>query len=141
MARTIVKLRNYFIIKWLIAAIFSTAMLVIITHLPQDVMPDRLQVSGLDKIEHVIAYGVITLLFILSIKKRFSLFRAIILLFAISVFGAIDELTQPLVNRVASPIDWLADIIGIVAVLFSSLHISSSKRQASPNVDLETLKD
>jgi len=99
-------------------------------------MPDRLQVSGLDKLEHVIAYGVITLLFILSLKNSFSVFSAMILFFAISTVGAVDELTQPFVNRVASPIDWLADIIGIVAVLFSSLYVISSRRQASPNVDL-----
>ena len=131
-----VKLQNFFIIKWLIAAVFSTIILVITTHLPQDVMPDRLQVSGLDKLEHVVAYGVITLLFILSFKNSFSVFSAMILFFAISTVGAVDELTQPFVNRVASPIDWLADIIGIVAVLFSSLYVISSKRQTSPNVDL-----
>ena len=124
-----------FNIKWLIIAVFSTVILVFFTHLPQDVMPDRLQVSGLDKLEHVVAYGAIALLFILSLNS-FSVFSALILFFAISAFGAVDELTQPFVNRVASPIDWLADIIGIVAVLFSSLYVISSRRQASPNVDL-----
>jgi len=111
-------------------------ILVFVTHLPQEIIPDRLEVSGLDKLEHVVAYGVITLLFILSVKNSFSLFSAVILFFSISAFGAIDELTQPFVNRVASPIDWLADIIGIIVALFSFLYFKGSKHQVSPNVDL-----
>ena len=82
-------------------------------------MPERLQVSGLDKIEHFVAYGVITFLFILSLRDRFSLFSAVALFFAISALGAVDELTQPLVNRTASPVDWLADIAGISVVLLT----------------------
>jgi len=126
-----------FNIKRLVAAVAATATVVLVTHLPQEIMPDRLEVSGLDKLEHIVAYGVITLLFILSLKNSFSLFSVVILFFAISAVGAVDELTQPLVNRVASPIDWLADIIGIVILLLTCLLYASSKSRASPNVEIK----
>jgi VanZ family protein len=131
-----IKLQKFFNIKWLFAAVFSTVILIVITHLPQDVMPDRLEVSGLDKLEHIVAYGMITLLFILSLKNSFSMTSAVVLLFFILTIATLDELTQPFFNRIASPVDWLADFIGIAAVLFSFLFLTNSKRQASPNVDL-----
>ncbi len=96
---------SYFNLKWLTIATLFTTTIVLITHIPQEIMPERLQISGLDKIEHIVAYGAITFSFILSLKARPSLLSAVILFFAISVLGAVDELTQPLVNRVASPID------------------------------------
>jgi VanZ family protein len=98
-------------------------------------MPERLQICGLDKIEHFVAYGAITFLFVLSLRDRFSVLSAAILFFGISVVGALDELTQPLVNRTASPIDWLADIFGIIIVLLVVIFLNSSKRQAVTNTD------
>ena len=92
----------------------------IFTHLPQDVLPNTLRKHGFDKLEHVLAYGVMTFLFIKSLRFRVSLLLLTVLFFAISSLGAIDEFTQTLVNRVASPIDWLADIFGIITILFFS---------------------
>ncbi len=118
-----------------IAALFTAAVL-LLTHIPQDLMPERLQVSGLDKIEHILAYGAITILFGVSFRDRFSLLSAAILFFAISALGAVDELTQPLVNRIASPIDWLADIVGISVVLLAFVCFNHSKRQAVVNANV-----
>ncbi|MBW2331129.1 MAG: hypothetical protein JRF30_09450 [Deltaproteobacteria bacterium] len=44
-------------------------------------MPERLQISGLDKIEHVLAYGAITILFVVSFRARPSLLSAAVLFF------------------------------------------------------------
>ncbi|MFC1792682.1 VanZ family protein [Planctomycetota bacterium] len=93
-------------------------------------MPKRLLVIGLDKIEHIVAYGAITFSFILSLRTRLSLLSAAILFFAISILGAVDELSQPLVNRVACPVDWLADIVGISVVLLIFVCFNYSKHQA-----------
>jgi len=79
---------------------------------------------------------VITLLFVLSFKNSISLLSALILFFSFSTMGVIDELTQPFVNRVASPMDWLADIIGIITVLFSFLYFRRFKHQDLPKVEL-----
>jgi len=122
--------------KWLTIATLFTAIVVLFTHIPQEIMPERLQVRGLDKIEHFAAYGVITLLFVLSLRDRFSLLSAAALFFSISALGAVDELTQPLVNRVASPFDWLADIVGISVVLLAFVCFNHSKCQAVTNANV-----
>ena len=82
--------------------------------------------KGLDKIGHFVAYGAITFLLVLSIKARPSLLSAAILFFVTSALGAVDELTQPLVNRVASPVDWIADIVGISVVLLAFICFNHS---------------
>ena len=115
------KLKNYFEIKWLILAVTFTATVLLCTHIPQELMPSQLQKSGLDKFQHIIAYGTITLLLIHSLKSSLSLSSALILFFVILVVGIFDEITQPLVNRQASLADVTADTVGIVTVLFFSL--------------------
>ena len=70
---------SYFNPKWLTIAILFTAIVVLVTHIPQEIMPERLQVRGLDKIEHFVAYGAITILFVLSLRDRFSLLSAAVL--------------------------------------------------------------
>ncbi len=117
---------SYFNLKWLTIAALFTAIVVLITHIPQEIMPERLQVKGLDKIGHFVAYGAITFLLVLSIKARPSLLSAAILFFVTSALGAVDELTQPLVNRVASPVDWIADIVGISVVLLAFICFNHS---------------
>lgn len=125
-----------FNLKRLTIATVFTAIVVLVTHIPQEIMPKRLQISGLDKIEHIVAYGAITFLFVLSLTARFSLLSAAVLFFAISIVGALDELTQPLVNRIASPMDWLADIVGISIVLLAFVCFNHTKRQAMINANV-----
>ena len=125
----------YFNLKWLTIAILFAATVIFVTHIPQELIPERLQICGLDKIGHVVAYGAITILFVLSLRDRFSLLSAAILFFATSTLGAVDELTQPLVNRTASPIDWLADIVGVSVVLLAFVCCNHLKRQAVINTD------
>ncbi len=43
----------YVNLKWLTIATLFTAIVVLVTHIPQEIMPERLQISGLDKIEHI----------------------------------------------------------------------------------------
>ena len=61
-----------------------------------------------------------------SRRKRF-LRAAIIIL----IYAALDEITQPLVNRYASIIDWLADAAGMGVAILTDLIIGwvkSAKR-------------
>ena len=74
-------------------------------------------------------YGVVTLLFVLSFRNPPSLFSASLLFVAILSVGAIDELTQPFVNRTASLADWLADTIGVITVLLVVLCVGRSKNR------------
>jgi len=122
---------TYFNIKWLIIAVVFTAIVVLLTHIPQDAMPSQLQVIGLDKLAHALAYGGITLLFILSLRTSPHLLSASLLFFGILALGALDELTQPFVNRTASLADWLANIIGVSGVLLFFLRFKRSGHQST----------
>lgn len=117
------KLINYFDHKWLILAVSFTAVVLICTHIPQELMPSQLQKSGLDKLEHIVAYGTITFLFILSLKNMLSRTSAFLLFSAILTIGAFDEITQPFVRRQASFSDLGADVTGIIAALLLSMIV------------------
>jgi len=108
-----------FNIKSLITAILFTVAVLVFTHLPQETMPSSLQKDGVDKIEHVLAYGVITFLFLISLRASPTILSALLLFLAVSVIGAFDEITQPFVNRTASVTDLVADIVGILAPFFA----------------------
>ncbi len=126
-----IKVKNFFNIKWLIIAVTFTVTVVFLTHLPQEAISFRLQVGGLDKLAHALAYGAITFLFILSLRACPSLLLGLILFFAILALGTIDELTQSFVNRTASLADWLADVTGIFVVfVFKTVQSFSNHRQA-----------
>jgi len=112
------KFRKYFDIKWLVLAFLSTTVVIILTHIPQESMPSQIQQSGLDKILHALAYGTITFCVILSIKSPPSIYIALIVLCSLLTIGIFDEITQPIVHRQASLSDLLADVIGVISVLF-----------------------
>ena len=115
------KLDNYFDTKWLVLAVTFTAIVLILTHIPQQLMPSQLSESGLDKLQHVVAYGAITFLFIFSLKSSLSMLSSLLVFFALLVIGMVDEVTQHLVNRQASFVDLVADVIGMVTVLLFSV--------------------
>ena len=112
-----------FNIRSLTIAILFTAAVLVFTHLPQETMPSSLQEDGVDKLQHVLAYGVITFLFLISLRTSPTILSAFLLFLVISVIGAFDELTQLFMNRSASVTDLLADIVGILTVLsFSTVR-------------------
>lgn len=80
-------------------------------------MPSLLQESGLDKPIHAVVYGAIAFLLILSMKRMLSTHSAALVMFGLSGICILDEVTQPLVNRQASIMDLVADVVGILAVL------------------------
>jgi len=100
---------------WLTASILSAAGVLVLTHLPQTALPNVLQGNLTDKIEHTAAYGLIALLFLLSVKRRSPLLVPISGLLILAGMGVLDEATQPLVQRCASVGDYMADLIGVVA--------------------------
>jgi VanZ family protein len=94
-----------------------TAIIIFLTHIPQDSVPPLLPLANADKFEHFAAYGTIALLFFLSLASSRTWAKAFVLLLIISCVGAVDELTQPLVNRTASLADWLANTVGVLSVI------------------------
>jgi VanZ family protein len=89
------------------------ALVLVATHIPQEVMPKVLNRHLLDKVEHMGAYGLITILFLLSLPHGGSRIPAVVGLLVLAGVGILDEATQPLVNRVASVGDYVSDLIGI----------------------------
>ena len=121
------RLRRHFDWRGLVVALAATVCVLVATHIPREAMPKVLQQDLLDKIEHVAAYGVISFLFVRSLRKRaFPSLAALLLVLA--VIGALDELTQPLVNRCASVVDYAADVIGISLGCVVSLLWGARKR-------------
>jgi hypothetical protein len=85
----------------------------ILTHIPPEDIPPILQVHIPDKVEHLVAYGLIAGFFLLSLKRPVRLALLLIGLAALAVIGALDETTQPLVNRTCDLWDYVADLTGI----------------------------
>lgn len=99
---------------WLVASILCMVVVLMLTHIPQESMPKFLQRDMLDKVEHIGAYGMTALLFLLSLPNRARLLVPAIGLLTLAGIGILDETTQPLVNRVASVHDYAADLVGIL---------------------------
>lgn len=88
----------------------------IATHIPVERLP-RVKLS--DVVLHAAGYFVLGAMFWLTLWAHdMWRTRRIWCVFLIMVsYAAMDELTQPLVNRVAAMNDWLADVIGMAAAL------------------------
>ena len=78
-------------------------------------MPEHFNMFGFDKLTHVIAYSVVTVLALKAFLKSVyrSLWIMVMVSFGLASLGVLDELTQPLVGRVCGIDDWLADCVGI----------------------------
>ena len=115
---------------WSVLAAGGLVGVLIVTHIPQEFMPRTPQGGYFDKIEHVLAYGGVTLLFVLSLRwpARPAVVAAVLL--GLAVVGALDELTQPWVNRIASLGDYTADLVGIVAATVLFLLVKRRHRRA-----------
>ena len=127
--------------RWLAAATASLFVLLVLTHIPQEMMPRPLQVRLIDKIEHMVAYGVVAFLFLLSFRRRPGVKVMLALLLIAAVIGVLDEVTQPWFNRMASMHDWIADVIGIAMagaffLLLQLLHGRYTSYRSSQATDL-----
>jgi VanZ family protein len=99
-------------ISWFLTAAYW-ALLCTLTHLP----PEEIAKAPhfWDKAEHGLAYFLLSLLLGASLMFTFPEWRAIPLwVLAIGlIYGALDEIFQPLVRRDAELLDWVADACGV----------------------------
>ena len=110
-------------VRWLAVAVICTAATLILTHLPQETIPSVLRQSGLDKLEHVLAYGIIMSLLLIALRTPPTVLSVVRLFLVVAVIAAVDELTQSFVNRIPSIADFAANILGmLVVVSFYSLR-------------------
>jgi VanZ family protein len=98
---------------WQVALICFWLALFVATHIPVERLV--LNPGAKDKLVHTAAYAVLTLLFATTWRLsagRFNLHQTIWVWCIVMLYAAFEETTQPLVNRSASLVDWLADALG-----------------------------
>ncbi len=122
-------IRRWFDSRWLMAAIVALLVVLVSTHIPQELMREPLQVRLLDKVEHIAAYGAVALLFLLSFRRPPGVKTMLIVLAVGAAVGGLDEKTQPWVNRIASWSDLAADVIGIALACLLFVAMQSFRRE------------
>ena len=112
--------------RWVLITLFALGVVLGLTHIPGEDVPDILQAGGLDKVEHMAAYGLIASFSLLSLKRPVRPLLLWLGLAALAGIGALDETTQPLVNRTASLADYACDLAGIAVacLLFGVAKLS-----------------
>lgn len=104
--------------KWLLATLVYWIALFVGTHLPPTAVTEV--ASLYDKPIHMGAYFGLTLLLIGTLRRAFRPSLAATYGLAVGLalaLAAVDELTQPLANRICDPWDWAADGAGAVAAV------------------------
>lgn len=109
-----IKWKNYFLpVIWMIT-------IFVLSSFPGSVLP-RFFFPGLDKIVHVVLYGVLAFLWYRSLRIK-ALYRLIIVCLIGFVYGLIDEIHQLYVPlRYFDAYDLLADCIGTILGGFACL--------------------
>ena len=117
-----------FALRWGPALLWAAAVFVASS---RPTLPQLPSVLGWDKLQHSAAYAVGGLLIARALGRGG---RAALLAMVLgTLYGASDELHQLFVrNRHASPIDWIADTLGVLAgVGLWHLYLRDSERRAS----------
>jgi VanZ family protein len=101
---------------WILCAAYWITLFTL-THLPR--VPVAVAGRLSDKAMHFLAYAVLAgLLYIAMCASRSLWKRPAFLVIAVTLlYGAMDELTQPLVGRSCEFLDWVADAAGALSVV------------------------
>ena len=96
---------------WIVTAVYWAGIFTL-THLPANRIPPT-RVS--DKVGHMAAYGILGILLFASLRaSQWTIRQACIGVLGIGmIYGALDELLQIPVGRVADIKDWFADVTGL----------------------------
>ena len=103
------------VILWVVCAAYWVALFTL-THLPRvPAVGQRVQ----DKLAHFMAYGVLAgVLYLVLWASRSPQRRAAYFVISVTLlYGAMDEITQPLVGRSCELYDWFADAAGAGAAV------------------------
>ena len=112
----------------LVGFVLFSMFLVTATHLPR--IPPIARGPGIDKWLHFSAYVCQTVLAmgVLYFTDRLVLKHVVFLIFVLTTFGAVDELTQPMFHRQAELFDWLADCAGVLFGVCSVWLLASIRK-------------
>lgn len=88
------------------------ALLFTATHVPApQFVAQAMELNG-DKLVHLGAYAVLATLMVRTLRTLGVRWASALTLLGCLAYGAADELTQPLANRVCDPLDFAADAAG-----------------------------
>lgn len=111
-------------LKWRIALAAWTVLVAVASFLPQGTpSAAAFTMGGRDFPAHVAAYGVLTLLSVLSLRGLGGLWRMAIALVFAGFVSASTEAAQELAGRSFELSDLLADAIGVAAGLLVGLFV------------------
>lgn len=108
----------------------------VLTHIPADSLPP---LGAGDKLLHGVAFFAISGTFVAAIsvckvpRRRRIMLTAVIM----SIYAALDELSQPLTNRTASFDDWLADIVGAMIALVAVESVLAIRSALTANKKID----
>ena len=94
----------------LLIAVLFTVLVLILTHIPQNYVTEKIELISADKILHTVAYGLMAVLLAGVFRRPLNFCRLFVLLVILCALGYVDEYTQQWVGRTFSVYDWLADI-------------------------------
>jgi hypothetical protein len=106
-------LKSSFRPRWVLLTLVALVCVLGLTHIPGPDMPRILEAHALDKAEHVVAYGSIAGFFLLSLKGPMRPVLLLLGLIALAGIAALDETTQPFVDRTCDLWDFSSDLVGI----------------------------
>lgn len=106
-----------------------------VSHIPSDVMHDIKTPS--DTSLHMSGFAILAGLFLLMLAafNVRAMWRSLVVLAVMALYAALDERTQPLVNRVCDVRDWYADMAGstIAVIVLGLLLRIFARRRANRN--------
>lgn len=102
-------------------AILCTLGMLSLTHIPPRLIPGAFLFHVSDKVQHATMYALITMFFTFALRRPRRMGALLFISSALLLVGVADELTQPLVNRDADILDFLADLLGVLAALLICL--------------------
>jgi VanZ family protein len=105
----------YIRFAWLFSAVAVATVVLVLTHLPPRMLPKFLPGGNFDKLEHFVAYGVMSFLSLMAIKDIGRIQTILLVIAGIILIGGIDELTQPWAGRSCDILDWFSDLAGLCA--------------------------
>lgn len=98
---------------WSAALAGYWALLFTATHIPATEFVAHAMELNADKVVHFVAYAVLAALLLQTLRAHGVRWASGLTLLIAIAYGAIDELTQPLVNRVCDPLDFAANVVGV----------------------------
>jgi VanZ family protein len=115
---------------WTLLALVVAGCVLGLTHIPGQDIPPVLQHVASDKVEHIVAYGLMAGSFLLSLQRPVRPVLLLLGLAALALIGALDETTQPFVNRTCDLMDYLSDLTGIT--LASVVFLIATRPRVRP---------